>query len=225
MPRESLPLSTSAIPSLQHSILTSDLNTYRFSITLAWHIYIAIGVVSDGGLQVSRLPDISGVSAITVTGTSSSDGLDWDTPWPSYEEEIRRGMDTYFNSKLAQVENVLVDGLANQNKLFLPGSGTFLIQAAQLNARGDLIATLHYNGAPPPGGKREVPGYLKELPKRKGQKPVAPHPPSGGWAIAFPPAKIYPKDPGNKELYEKGREHWLQQEQAKRDAIVKKFLK
>jgi hypothetical protein len=138
-----------------------------FSITLDWHINLGLGVVGDGGLQIARISDPPGTDAITVTGRSSSEGLDWNTPWSEYEEHIRQGMDDFFQSQLSNVENTLIDGLAHQHKLFLPASGTFLMEDAEFNARGDLIAFLHYNGAPPPGKTVEPPAYLGALPPRK----------------------------------------------------------
>ena len=107
---------------------------------------MALGVVSDGGLQISRVADPKGVDAITVVGVSSSSGIDWETPWDNYEDAIRNSMNNYFQSQLSNAENNLIYGLANQNKLFLPGSGTFLMNGAEMNARGDLIAGIHYNG-------------------------------------------------------------------------------
>ncbi len=51
-----------------------------------------------------------------------------------------------FENHLGAVENNLVDALASQHKLFLPAGGTFLMKDANFNSRGDLVATLHYNG-------------------------------------------------------------------------------
>ena len=186
--------------------------TCRFTITLNWHINFGLGVVSDGGLQIARIPDPPGTDAITVTGVSSNEGLNWNTPWDQYEDAIRNGVNDFFQSKLSNAENDLVYGLANQNKLFLPAGGTFLMEGAEFNARGDLLAFLHYDGyvesspliytlqvntrdsAPPPGKTKEPPAYLGELPHRKGRNPLRAAPPRQK-PIDIPAGRIYPKNP------------------------------
>lgn len=113
---------------------------------LNWHLNLALGVASDGGIKIARIPDPESVSAVTVTGSSSSVGLDRKTPWNQYQDSIRQSMENYFDSQLSNAQNNLIAGLAHQNKLFLPGSGTFLMDGAMMNIRGDLTAGLHYNG-------------------------------------------------------------------------------
>ena len=55
-------------------------------------------------------------------------------------------MMSYFDNSLAWLTNDMVTALEHQHKLFLPAAGVFLMQDAKFNKRGDLLATLHYNG-------------------------------------------------------------------------------
>ncbi|KDQ56882.1 hypothetical protein JAAARDRAFT_79271 [Jaapia argillacea MUCL 33604] len=145
-----------------------------FKITTSWHLKFALGVVSDGGLQIALIPDPDGNPACTSSGESVTEGIDWNIDWDTYTNYISHTINDTFSSNLGKIENNLVEALANQHKLFLPASGTFLMQDTMFNDRGDLLATLHYNGAPPPDQPPNLPNYLSKLPQRLAKRPVLP---------------------------------------------------
>ncbi|KDQ53520.1 hypothetical protein JAAARDRAFT_183032 [Jaapia argillacea MUCL 33604] len=167
-----------------------------FTITTNWHLNFALGVVSDGGLQIALIPDPEGTSACTSTGESQTEGIDWDIDWDTYTNYISSTINDTFSSNLGEVENDLLEALADQHKLFLPASGTFLMEDAMFNDRGDLLATLHYNGAPPPGQDAKMPAYLAKLPKRLAKRPVVPrkkpHGPFRGPLMKIPAKEAVP---------------------------------
>jgi hypothetical protein len=72
--------------------------------------------------------------------------MDWDVDWSAYTDYISSTITNAFNYNIGAIENDLIYALANQQKLFLPASGIFLMEDAKFNDRGDLLATLHYNG-------------------------------------------------------------------------------
>lgn len=117
-----------------------------FTIWTSWHVNFTLGVVSDGGLQIVRIPDPDGTSACTVSGKSSTEGLNWNISWDDSIKQIENTIDTNLNQGIDVVANAIQDSLANQHKFFLPASGTFLMRDAEFNHRGDLMTTLFYNG-------------------------------------------------------------------------------
>ncbi|PVF91370.1 hypothetical protein CPB86DRAFT_770749 [Serendipita vermifera] len=133
----------------------------KFNITTNWYLDFALGVVSDGGLQIARIG-----GGCTSVGKSESAGIDWTIEWKKWVEQISESINSVFKQNLGGLENALIEALAHQHKLFLPASGVFLMQDAKFNNRGDLLARLHYNGAPPPGEKTKMPPYLSQLPDR-----------------------------------------------------------
>lgn len=142
-----------------------------FTITTDWHVNFALGVVSDGGLQITRIADDDGTKACTSTGVSNTTGIDWNIDWSTYTEYISDCINESFENSLGDILNNLQDALENQHKLFLPASGTFLMRDAEFNHRGDLLSTLFFNGATPPGDSVKVPEYLGTLPDRKDRHP------------------------------------------------------
>ncbi|OJD34159.1 uncharacterized protein BKCO1_25000113 [Diplodia corticola] len=136
----------------------------HYTITTKWHLNFALGVVSDGGLQIARIEDPKGVPACTSTGHGYNEGID--APWDDYIKSFSDTVNKHFTENLGFVLNRLQSALAEQHKLFLPASGTFLMRDALFNRRGDLIASLFYNGNQPPSYGGDLPDYFASLPDR-----------------------------------------------------------
>ncbi|KAL2022075.1 hypothetical protein VTK56DRAFT_6119 [Thermocarpiscus australiensis] len=123
---------------------------YNATMTLNsnWHLDFVLGAVTDGGLDITRYDD--GTPPVTTSHSSTNDGLVWKTDYATYVAEIDSWITSYLDQDIGWLINDLSAALQNQHKLFLPGSGIFLMSDAKFNQRGDLLATLYYNGAPSP---------------------------------------------------------------------------
>ncbi|KAH8586883.1 hypothetical protein B0O99DRAFT_748021 [Bisporella sp. PMI_857] len=138
-------------------------------ITTDWHVNFALGVVSDGGLQITRIKDEN--AEVTVKSTNTNSGFEnFDELASSVKGQIQKNLD----NNIGYVVNHLIDDFAHEHQLFLPASGTFLVANAKFNNRGDLMAALSYNGATPPGEKAKKPEYLSRLPDRMARLPKMP---------------------------------------------------
>lgn len=131
---------------LYSPLIVSTSTRASFNTSTVWHLNFALGAVSDGGLQITRVPDPAGVHACTTTYTDSSSGITWNIPFDDFCTSLSQYMMSYFDNSLAWLTNDMVTALEHQHKLFLPAAGVFLMQDAKFNKRGDLLATLHYNG-------------------------------------------------------------------------------
>ncbi|KAB2569531.1 hypothetical protein DBV05_g11796 [Lasiodiplodia theobromae] len=174
---------------LQTGVVSGPFKTEaHYTVTSNWHLNFALGVVSDGGLQIARIDDPSGTPACTSTGYGYDEGID--APWEDYVRKFSEIINQYFENNLGAVLNSLQNALADQHKLFLPASGTFLMRDALFNTRGDLMVSLFYNGAEPPSTAPRRPGYLHGLPERlplhKAVPRVPPHKPFEGPGFKFP---------------------------------------
>jgi hypothetical protein len=105
-------------------------------LSTQWTVHLALSVVSDGGLQVSPVG-----GPTTSSFADPSDGV-----LASYTGYIRNFVETHVEERLGIMLGYLTDALADQHKLFLPASGTFLMRDAKFNHRSDLLITLAYNG-------------------------------------------------------------------------------
>ncbi|KAK4033353.1 hypothetical protein C8A01DRAFT_19680 [Parachaetomium inaequale] len=109
-----------------------------------WHLDFVMGAVTDGGLDITRYDD--GTPSVTTTHSSTDDGITWKIDYASYVDQIDAWITGYLDQNIDWLINNLSAALQNQHKLFLPGSGIFLMSDAKFNQRGDLLATLAYNG-------------------------------------------------------------------------------
>lgn len=110
----------------------------------SWYLNFALGVVSDGGLQIARVDDAN--PACTTTYTQTSVGVNWKGGWDTFAKDISERTNNFFKNHLGQMYNNLQEDLKKEHKLFLPAGGTFLMKGAVFNRRGDLMASLTYNG-------------------------------------------------------------------------------
>ncbi|GFF39427.1 hypothetical protein IFM58399_05573 [Aspergillus lentulus] len=112
----------------------------------SWHLNFALGAVSDGGLQITRVPDPSGVESVTTNHSFENKDLEWSYPFDDFPKAISGTLKNWFNHSLAWLTNDLISVLRHHHKLYVPASGVFLMQDAKFNKRGDLLVGLHYNG-------------------------------------------------------------------------------
>ncbi|KAK0630858.1 hypothetical protein B0T17DRAFT_616462 [Bombardia bombarda] len=120
----------------------------NMTINSNWHLDFVLGAVTDGGLDITRYND--GTPAVSTTHSSENHGLVWSIDYPTYVAQVDGWINSYLELNIGWLINNLSSALQNQYKLFLPGSGIFLMADAKFNERGDLLATLSYNGAPSP---------------------------------------------------------------------------
>ncbi|KAK3373916.1 hypothetical protein B0T24DRAFT_679302 [Lasiosphaeria ovina] len=131
------------------------------TLTSNRHLDFALGAVTDGGLDITRYDD--GTPAVVTTHESHDAGIAWMVDYETYVEEIDEWITSYLDENISWLTDDLSAALANQHKLFLPGSGIFLMSDAKFNARGDLLATLAYNGAPSPIVRSKIPAARLSL--------------------------------------------------------------
>lgn len=117
-----------------------------FTSNTNWHLNFALESVTDGGLQITRVADPTGVSPSTTTSTHATQHLIWDMPYDDMCKNLSKWVENYFTFSLGWLTNALVNALQHQHHLFLPASGVFLMQNPRFNSRGDLLVGLHYNG-------------------------------------------------------------------------------
>jgi len=76
--------------------------------------------------------------------------LEYPGPWPGAPhgkiETITKAINDAMQAQFKTIEDRVLKALANQNRLFLPGAGNFLMKDPCFNYRGDLLATLEYDG-------------------------------------------------------------------------------
>lgn len=98
--------------------------------------------VDDGGVEFAHISDDD-----PCDSEYTDDGnLSWTASLDDVAAEFSNDLNTYLTSGVTDVENNLLGALENQNKLFLPAAGTFLMKDPLFNKRGDLMVSLAYNG-------------------------------------------------------------------------------
>lgn len=111
-----------------------------FSIT--WSMSLSMASVEDGGLQIGIVQDSEKVEV----DHSVSGGMHWSRDpadiAEDWKEEIQNGMKT----AISKVKNSLLYGLADHQRLFLPGKGSYLMKDPIFSSRGDLLVDLKFNG-------------------------------------------------------------------------------
>ncbi|OTA84420.1 hypothetical protein M434DRAFT_400466 [Hypoxylon sp. CO27-5] len=119
-------------------------------ITSEWRFKMALSSVSDGGIQFARVPEIAGEKPCTVTVSGDRGGVIWKDGFEYVKQSFSSGLNNYIDNDTREIQIALLRSLDNQDKLFLPASGTFLMKDPKFNSRGDLLVELSYNGAEPP---------------------------------------------------------------------------
>ncbi|KAI5461886.1 hypothetical protein BGZ63DRAFT_356267 [Mariannaea sp. PMI_226] len=144
--------------------------------------------VDDGGVQILQ----SGATQIdkSTVNTYHSDSVIWTPPWDQYGSGLQSYAATAFQSKLGQYQQAFLEGLAGQNKLFLPGSGSYLCNQVMFNNDGDLLTNLAFNGAAPPGKMTTIPEYLLDAPPRQYPQPYTPTPPQEFPSLLMKPIRV-----------------------------------
>jgi hypothetical protein len=124
----------------QQSLIMSYRSTVI--ITSSWHFKMALQGVDDGGVEFVRVSD----NEPCKTEYKDDGNLSWTTSLGDVAAEFSSEINSYLTLGTTNVENTLLGALENQNKLFLPAAGTFLMKDPLFNKRGDLMVSLAYNG-------------------------------------------------------------------------------
>ncbi|GMF77608.1 unnamed protein product [Aspergillus oryzae] len=109
---------------------------------ISWSMSIAMASVEDGGLQFKI---VQGSDKVNVSQNSSGN-MSWSPPPQQIAETFKNRVQGGMESALSGVGNYLLYGLADQQRLFLPGKGSYLMKNPIFNSRGDLLVDLHFNG-------------------------------------------------------------------------------
>ena len=102
-----------------------------------------MSAVVDGGIEFAKVPESDDFS---TTASKPEGSLKWETGVQAAVESVRKRMATTLKDAFSNIEDNLLHALANQQQLFLPAKGTFLMKNPKFNKRGDLIVDLEYNG-------------------------------------------------------------------------------
>ncbi|UPK89401.1 hypothetical protein LCI18_000336 [Fusarium solani-melongenae] len=114
------------------------------AFALSWSISVGMASVEEGGLVFE-------VTSTSVDVDEKTDGdLSWNPPADEVAREFTTEMETNIQRAITNVEDRLMNALANQHRLFLPAKGSFLMKDPIFNSKGDLMVKLAYNGADPP---------------------------------------------------------------------------
>ncbi|KAF7502138.1 hypothetical protein GJ744_006985 [Endocarpon pusillum] len=119
-----------------------DPNIYgKIICQCTWKIKLTMQEVSDGGMQFV----IDYEKPTTSYPSNNGSGLDW----------IKKNLDDQYDTAFSNFEwymNSIRDCLKGQEKFTLPASGVFYFKNPVINAKGDLVCGLEYNGNPELGG-------------------------------------------------------------------------
>ncbi|KAL6901483.1 hypothetical protein GGI43DRAFT_433629 [Trichoderma evansii] len=114
------------------------------TFVLTWSVGIAMASVEDGGI-------VFNITAGTTNNDFNSVGnLHWNPDVSVVAAEFKAEMDKSLPIAIAKAEADLMYALANQQRLFLPAKGSFLMKDPVFSSKGDLMVGLTYNGADPP---------------------------------------------------------------------------
>ncbi|KAK6526112.1 hypothetical protein TWF281_011149 [Arthrobotrys megalospora] len=122
-------------------------NVSCLRVWISWKFQLGLSGVSEGGLEISVL----NVEEPHSTGCTVNPGdveyeLGQDGIGAAYTSQLL----DFMEFGIAELKDVLTSSIQNQHKLFLPGSGAFLMKNPIFNERGDLLVDLEYQGADPP---------------------------------------------------------------------------
>ncbi|KAE8419608.1 hypothetical protein BDV36DRAFT_307579 [Aspergillus pseudocaelatus] len=120
----------------------------RFGIS--WSISLVMSSVEDGGLQFQVVKDSDVVEVTHV----KEGGMRWGQPPEEIAEEWKNDIKGGLRRSLDRVADKLLNGLADQHRLFLPGKGSYLMNNPIWGKEGDLLVNLNWNGADPPKKKK-----------------------------------------------------------------------
>ena len=104
-----------------------------------------MSAIQDGGVEFQKVPGSASTST-KADPLRKGGNLVWEYGVDKIIEEIKVSLDKQLELGFPEVEENLLNALANQHKLFLPAAGTFVMKDPKFNQRGDLVVNLQYNG-------------------------------------------------------------------------------
>ena len=116
-----------------------------YETTSDWHMTFAFGPVSDGGLQIKRVPDAAGVEAcVTKLTNKENNSLIWSIPFDEVCDRVTKRVASAINSSVNSLSLEMVTLLGEIHRLFLLSGGVFIVEGAKFYKRGDLLTSLYY---------------------------------------------------------------------------------
>lgn len=111
---------------------------------MQYQLNFAVTRVDDGGLQIlsTTAPQVTNGDV----NTSQSEGQIWTPPLDQYGRTLQQTAFSQFQANLNYYQTAFVNGLAGQNKLILPGAGTYLCNNVMFTNAGDFTTNLFFNG-------------------------------------------------------------------------------
>jgi hypothetical protein len=110
---------------------------HTFRVAPRWQINFVLGVVSGEGLQIVHILNPGESPACTSTSENHTIGIEWKVDWSSYTDHVGSKTNDIFENNTGAIENNVIYILSNQDGLFFPVSGAFLMEDVDLNC-GDL---------------------------------------------------------------------------------------
>ncbi|RSL48510.1 hypothetical protein CEP54_012868 [Fusarium duplospermum] len=158
------------------------------SFTMQFTLVYVAQRVDDGGVQILQ----SGTPEVTKgpVKTYHSSGVKWTPSLGEYGATLQTYPASVFQAQLGQYQAALLEGLAGQHKLFLPGGGSYLCNQVMFNAAGDLLTNLAFNGAAPQGQNAEIPSFLLDAPPRQYAQPFVPTPLQEVRSLSMKPVRV-----------------------------------
>ena len=146
---------------------------------LTWSFTLQITSVDGGGVAVSVKPLGPNESYYTIT-PNPDEHLDWSlftSNIKGYSTYVKSVLESRYDAIMQYLIGDLTHKLNNENKLFMPGSGSFLFKDGTFNSHGDFLTAIKYNGTdfsrsemlakqtsePVSKGRLEMPPPLKPL--------------------------------------------------------------
>lgn len=116
---------------------------------LKWSMTLEIASISEGGLEIKIKPPTGKDGKYHECTYDIEDRLDWPgmhSDMTVYSAKIIAYLDQMFTVKINALRTTLLHQLNNQNKLYMPGSGTFFFKNGTFNSKGDFLTEIKYDG-------------------------------------------------------------------------------
>ena len=107
-----------------------------------------ISSITEGGLEIKvKPPDANGKYHSCTYEVE--DKLDWpcmSSNLDDYGKQVQQILDATFSWRIPAVVESITHKLNDQNKLYLPGSGSFFFKNGTFNSKGDFLTQIQYDG-------------------------------------------------------------------------------
>ncbi|KAK4695853.1 hypothetical protein P7C71_g1976, partial [Lecanoromycetidae sp. Uapishka_2] len=139
---------TNSVASQEATFPPTFLAKQTLNVNLTWNITLQIASISDGGLEIKVKPLGEGEKYHSCT-YNVEDHLDWpgmSSNLDDYGRYVQSYLDGIFAWRMPMLVSTLVNKLNNQNKLYMPGAGSFFFKNGTFNSKGDFLTEIKYDG-------------------------------------------------------------------------------